>query len=101
MEARGTGSRAGRASRPVTTTAEAAALARQRQSLAPVGTPQRKAAGVAALLLDGARTHAGARRLLDQHRVPAELRPLVLALLEELAEPRPSELAPDAPPATP
>ncbi|GAA2218848.1 hypothetical protein [Streptomyces indiaensis] len=85
----------------MTTTAEAAALARQRQSLAPVGTPQRKAAGVAALLLDEARTHAGARRLLDQHRIPTELRPLVLALLDELAEARPPEPAPDTPPAAP
>ncbi|MGW0417498.1 hypothetical protein [Streptomyces sp. NPDC003015] len=83
--------------RPVT---EAAELARQRQRLAPVGSRERKAAGVAAVLLDGARTHAGARRLLDQHRLPAELRDAVLALLAELATPPPG-LDPDTPPATP
>ncbi|MET7731217.1 hypothetical protein ABZT02_07595 [Streptomyces sp. NPDC005402] len=77
---------------------EAAELARQRQRLAPVGSRDRKAAGVAAVLLDGARTHAGARRLLDQHRLPAELRDTVLALLDDLATPPPE---PDTPPDTP
>lgn len=82
------------------TVAEAAALARQRQRLAPVGTRERKAAGVAAVLLDSASTHAGARRLLDQHRLPAELRDVVLDLLAELATPAP-DLDPDTPPAAP
>lgn len=80
------------------TTAEAAELARQRQRFAPVGTSTRKAAGIAAVLLDAARTHAAARRLLDQHRIPAELRAPVLELLAELATPTAD---PGTPPATP
>ncbi|MGW4752004.1 hypothetical protein [Streptomyces chartreusis] len=78
---------------------EAAELARQRQRLAPVGSSERKAAGIAAVLLDGARTHRAARRLLDQHRIPAELRAAVLRLLDELATPHPTE--PDTEPASP
>lgn len=81
------------------TTALAAHRARQRQRVAAVGTNERRAAGVAAVLLDSARTHTAARRLLDQHRIPAELRAPVLALLAELAAPPTPET--DAPPAAP
>ncbi|WP_206327719.1 hypothetical protein [Streptomyces sp. S3(2020)] len=78
------------------TTAAAAALARQRQRLAPVGSNERRAAGVAAVLLDSARTHAGARRLLAQHRVPEDVHAAVLALLDELATPREGDDAPSS-----
>ncbi|MEV5182872.1 hypothetical protein AB0K88_24240 [Streptomyces werraensis] len=67
------------------TTKEAARRARHRQRLAPVGTNDRKAAGVAAVLLEDARTHTGARRLLDRHPIPEPLRSAVVALLAELA----------------
>ncbi|MEU2598447.1 hypothetical protein ABZ669_14650 [Streptomyces hirsutus] len=83
----------------MSTTAEAAERARQRQRLAPVGSTDRKAAGVAAVLLDSARTHAGARRLLSQHRIPDDLRAAVLALLAELeTTPAPE---PETPPTHP
>jgi hypothetical protein len=83
----------------VITTALAAHRARQRQRVAAVGTNERRAAGVAAVLLDSARTHTAARRLLDQHHLPDDLRSAVMAVLAELAAA--PEAEPDTPPAAP
>ncbi|MBM7091037.1 hypothetical protein JTP67_21335 [Streptomyces sp. S12] len=79
------------------TTAEAAKRARHHQRLAPVGSNERKAAGIAAVLLAEARTHTGARRLLDRHPIPEPLRSAVVALLADLAAL--PESTPEPPPA--
>lgn len=63
--------------------------ARELQALAAVGSNRRKAAGVAAVMLDASRSGTvGARRLLARHRLPAELKRAVLEVLAELEQPQ-------------
>ncbi|MBT2420575.1 hypothetical protein J7F01_40335 [Streptomyces sp. ISL-22] len=71
------------AARPSPTDAYAA-MAREAQRLAPVGSNRRKSAGVLAVLLDGAPSIDGARRRLARHRLPAEIRQGAAELLAEL-----------------
>jgi len=59
--------------------------ARELQRLAALGSNRRRAAGITVALLDSARTTAGARQLLGQRQLPAEVRTAVLQLLYELA----------------
>lgn len=58
--------------------------ARELQRLAPVGSIRRKAAGLAAVALENTRTSAAARRVLQRHTLPPEIRLAALALIDEL-----------------
>ncbi|MFE2428432.1 hypothetical protein ACFXJ5_17055 [Streptomyces sp. NPDC059373] len=76
--------------------------AREAQRLAPVHSLRRKAYGVVAIALDGARTVAGARFLLGRHRLPEDVRACAVQLLDDLEAEQPhldlpAALTPDQP----
>lgn len=69
---------------PLPSTAALAQQAREAQRLAAVGSNKRKGAGVLAVVLNGARTVDGARRMLRAHRLPVEIGQAAAELLAEL-----------------
>ncbi|MGW2292283.1 hypothetical protein [Streptomyces phaeochromogenes] len=72
---------------PSPSTAVLTAQAREAHGLAPISSLRRKAAGVLAVVLDGAPNVASARRRLAKHRLPPEVLAAALELLAALAQP--------------
>lgn len=60
------------------------AEARRRFAAAPVGSVDRKAAGAVAVALSTSRTLTAARRVLEEHRLPDDIRQAAVQLLDEL-----------------
>lgn len=60
------------------------AEARRRFAASPVGSVDRKAAGALEVSLATTRSVAAARRVLEEHRLPDDVRQAALELLDEL-----------------